>query len=218
MIVSGMKQAITEAKEQNFVSSEWIAQLAVHSKQLHRTIKLPEAQGDQALFNFVIQYIEAVPSFIEHTLNTAAKLNLLKAIEPVVKQATGFFKQPPRQVRAKYHFDNLGDLYQLMDQAYLTHRLLEELNDAFMLQTGIPILPMDITKANLIIYGMLGDTHGYQLENLVQETASQFDLYQLVDHSQINKQQVSLSEQNWPCFSTQLGICLQLRERHLRLV
>ncbi|WP_163836196.1 hypothetical protein [Spartinivicinus ruber] len=213
-----MKQAMTEAKEQDLVSSEWIAQLAVESRQLHRTIKLPEAEGDQALFNFVLQYIEAVPGFIEHALNTAAKLDLLKSIEPIVKQAMVFFRHPPKQVRTKHHFNHLGNLYKLMDQAYLAHRLLEELNDAFMLQTGMPILPMDTTKANLIIYGMIGDNHGCELEDIVQESASQFDLYQLAANTTIDTQQVSLLEQNWPCFSTQLGICLQLRERHLRLV
>lgn len=218
MIVSHMKQVTSEAKERDLSPPEWIAQLAIQSKQLHRTIKIPETQGDQTLFNFVIQYIEVIPNFIEYILSTLTEQKLLKSLEPVIKQTMFFFRNPPKQVRTKHSFDRLGELYQLMDQAYLAHRLLEELNDAFMLQVGTPLLPMDTTKANLIVHRLVGDAHGCELEDLVQKATTRFKLYQIDFQTSSQKQHIPLSEQSWPCFSTELGVNLQFRECHLRLV
>ena len=66
-----------------------------------------------------------------------------------------------------------GGLEALLDEAFLAHRLLEEVNDHHIRHLQRPLLPLDMTEANLIVHYLLGDEFATRLEHLVQFTASQ---------------------------------------------
>ncbi len=66
-----------------------------------------------------------------------------------------------------------GGLEALLDEAFLAHRLLEEVNDHHIRHLQRPLLPLDMTEANIIVHHLLGDEFATRLEQLVQFTAAQ---------------------------------------------
>jgi hypothetical protein len=61
----------------------------------------------------------------------------------------------------------------LLDEAFLVHRLLEEVNDYHIRSLGHPLLPLDMTEANIIVYHLLGEQLGSRLESLVQYASAE---------------------------------------------
>ncbi|HEY6130583.1 MAG TPA: hypothetical protein VIV27_01125, partial [Halioglobus sp.] len=61
----------------------------------------------------------------------------------------------------------------LLDEAFLAHRLLEEVNDRHIRHLQRPLLLLDMTEANIIVHHLLGDAFANRLEQLVQFTAAQ---------------------------------------------
>jgi hypothetical protein len=60
-----------------------------------------------------------------------------------------------------------------MEQAYLSHRLIEEVNDQYIVRAGIPLIPMDITKANIIVHHLVGEVRANSLDDVVEKMAKQ---------------------------------------------
>ena len=61
----------------------------------------------------------------------------------------------------------------LLDEAFLALRLLEEVNDHHIRHLQRPLLPVDMTEANIIVHHLLGDEFASRMEQLVQFTAVQ---------------------------------------------
>lgn len=56
-------------------------------------------------------------------------------------------------------------LLRLMGSAY-AHRLIEEINDRYLLETGQIFIPSDMTTANLIMHQLIGEPFANQLDAL----------------------------------------------------
>jgi hypothetical protein len=52
--------------------------------------------------------------------------------------------------------DELG-LLGLIDDAYLTHCLIQSVSDQYQAQTGFVLMPSDMTKASQIIRSLIGE-------------------------------------------------------------
>ena len=61
-------------------------------------------------------------------------------------------------------------LLALLDEAYLAHRLLEEVNDRYLAHGGGQLVPLDTTRASLIVHHLLGEPFANELDALVQVT------------------------------------------------
>jgi hypothetical protein len=104
-----------------------------------------------------------------------------------------------------------------MDEAYLAHRLIEEVNDRFMLRTSIPLVPVDMTMSNLIVHSLIGEPFANELDEAVHYTVDRTMLKQHVYESEEFKAYVDLhkdnhwekEQQHWPCLTDQLSINLQ---------
>ena len=55
-----------------------------------------------------------------------------------------------------------------MYQAYLAHRLLEELNDALNAIYNCPVIPVDMTRSNLIVHHIIGEPFANQIDGAIQ--------------------------------------------------
>jgi hypothetical protein len=53
-------------------------------------------------------------------------------------------------------------------QAYLAHRLLEELNETLKGIYGCPIIPVDMTRSNLIVQHIIGEPFANQIDGAIQ--------------------------------------------------
>jgi hypothetical protein len=135
--------------------------LEVRAQHLHGSIKLPELQSAGMLADFVIRYIEQVPNFIEAIADIALEAGIYPRVEPLLSIACDYFLSPPDLINGH------NKLESLLDEAYLAHRLLEEVNDRFIGYCGVPLAPMDMTRANIIAHELIGEPFANELDQAV---------------------------------------------------
>jgi len=86
---------------------------------------------------------------------------------PFLDMAEDYFLNPPGALPRD------GGLEALLDEAFLAHRLLEEVNDHHVRHLQQALLPVDMTEANIIVHHLLGEAVASEMEKLVQFTAGQ---------------------------------------------
>lgn len=184
----------------------------VHKHTVHLAIQLPEDNPVGSLVDFIIAYIEHVPSFIDAARSITQKAKIQEYAEPYLKLAEAFFLKPPEIVAG-----HIG-LEELMDEAYLAHRLMEEVNDRFMVRSSIPLVPMDMTISNLIVHSLIGEPYSNELDEAVHFTVERAMMKEHVYESDEFKAYVDTHRNNswkevlehWPCLTDELSINLQL--------
>lgn len=190
--LSQIRDAIAAARDQEEQTHDLERYLASLTPRLHKAITLPEARPAAALLRFVIAYIEHAPDFLE-ALDRAMQHNGLEAYGRVfVDIAEDFFLQPPEVVHSE------GGLRALIDEAYLSHRLIEEINDRLLILCGIPLAPMDMTMANIVIHHLLGEDFANQLDLAVHYAVEAlFQKDELTGRSQVTGFVAQHSHANW---------------------
>ncbi|WP_252177719.1 hypothetical protein [Endozoicomonas sp. 4G] len=133
-------------------------------EQLHHTIELPEDMASETLLKFSLEYINHVPDFLEALDQAAKELDIESFISPFLSIAEENFLAPVLQSQ-----NNVG-LFDLLDKAYFTHRLIEEVNDSYLSRIGCALVPINMTWANLIIHAILGEEFGNELDSIVEQT------------------------------------------------
>jgi len=188
-------------------------QFASNIDRLHNAITLPENNEVSALMDFVVQYIEHVPKFIEAISSIADDAGIDEYSQTFLAIARDYFVSPPKAITSNEHSGLIG----LMDEAYLAHRLIEELNDRLIGQIGIPLAPMDMTRSNIIIHHLIGEPFANELDLAVH-----YSVESLIPRDKLFKSDVFLSyiddhkkhgwtnELNrWPCLANDLSISLR---------
>lgn len=130
--------------------------------RLHGAIQLPPNNADTALADFVFRYIEHVPNFIDALGGLTKEAGIHDYASVFLTIAEDFFLEPPDVIAAAH-----GGLNALLAEAYLAHRLIEEINDRVIARCGIPLAPMDMTRANLIVHQLLGENLANDLDFVV---------------------------------------------------
>lgn len=128
---------------------------------LHRAIRLPETCAASVLVDFAVHYVEQVADFVEAIADITHEASIYEDIKPLLRIACDYCLNPPAIVR------NPGYIGALLEEAYLAHRLLEEVNDRFISQCGIPLAPFDMTRANLIAHELIGEPFANDLDQAV---------------------------------------------------
>ena len=213
MTTAAMRDTIALAKlhEQEFGKLNELFELFT-TQNAHMVIQLPEEGAAQCLVDFIQSYIEYVPDFIDATRNASKAASIEKYTEPFLKLAEDYFLKPS-DISSSH-----AGLHALMDQAYLAHRLLEEVNDRHMARTSIPLIPMDNTLSNLIVHNLIGEPFANELDEAIHYEASRARINEGVYESEAFKTYVEQYKkyhslqvaQHWPCLNEQLAISLQL--------
>jgi hypothetical protein len=176
--------------------------------KVHMAIQLPQADAISSLLQFITAYIEHVPDFLDAARTISQNAGIEAYTVPCLKLAEDFFLKPPEIV-----CDHVG-LDELMDEAYLAHRLMEEVNDRFMARAGTPLIPMDTTLSNLIIHNLIGEPFSNELDEAVHYSIEQVAAKESAYDKPAFKHYVSSltpdETGNWPCLMDQLSINLQL--------
>ena len=177
---------------------------------IHPAIQLPKDNAAACLTEFITTYIELVPEFIDAIRALSSKLNIHRYTESFLTIAEDYFLKP-----AEMSTKRAGLLY-LLNEAYLAHRLIEEYNDYFMSKTSIPLTPIDMAMANLIIHNLIGEPFANELDEAVNFTTEKISSHQtifyqaeLTEHINQYKQDHSEQEAHWPCLTEQLQIQLK---------
>jgi len=140
--------------------------LKANIEELRQRLELPDEAPAEALIDFITRYIESVPGSIALVTAVSKQFGFHEYAAPFLHIAEDYFLQPPEDL------PETGGLALLLDEAFLAHRLLEEVNDHHFRHVQRPLLPVDMTEANIIAHHLLGEPLANRLEQLVQFTAN----------------------------------------------
>ncbi|MCV6606556.1 MAG: hypothetical protein OIF34_14730 [Porticoccaceae bacterium] len=217
MNVKQLRRAIEAAREHETQTGQLSQFLQGRIGKLHHSIQLPMDNSVPALLNFVIRYIEHVPEFIEAVSDISRQAGIESSIDPVIKVAGEFFLSPPGLMDE--WLDEHNSLVALMDEAYLAHRLVEEVNDRYMTHLGAPLVPMDMTRSNLIVHHLIGEEFANELDKAVEEAVNQLQRRDRTNPkltSFVNRCRQRDTDRElirWPCLTDSLSISLMLDGR-----
>lgn len=206
-----IRALIRSAKQRERASGPLSRMIHRRADQLHVAIQLPAHQTETVLHDFVVRYIEHVPEFIGAIDDITREAGINDRVLPLLNIACDYFLSPPDLVSDR------SPLVALLDEAYLAHRLLEEVNDRFIGYCGIPLAPMDTTRANVIAHELIGEPFANELDQAVLFSAElllseyplqgdSFDAY-IAQH---RDQGWSEELRRWPCLAANLDIGLRL--------
>lgn len=206
-----IRQLIEQARRQETTSQALTRFLQERLERLHPAIRLPDDDACGALHAFVAAYIEQVPDVLDAAAAVASEAGIEDAIKPVLQVAEQFFLQPPALMAGH------NGLEGLLDEAYLAHRLVEEVNDRYIAHFGRPLIPLDTTRANLIAHQLIGEPFANQLDEAVQHAlAGMLDERVFAQPSaeayreRLDAPNTVAAWQRWPCLSQRLGVELRL--------
>lgn len=166
MTTAGIRESISAALQREEEGNEFRRRLGVRLPELQQKLVLPAQAPLDALMAFVVSYAESVPGSLNLVTAVSKRLGFFDYAAPFLHMAEDYFLRPPELLAGE------GGLEALLDEAFLAHRLLEEVNDHHIRHLQRPLLPLDMTEANLIVHYLLGDELANRLEQLVQFTAS----------------------------------------------
>lgn len=167
MVSPSIRETIRAALRKESETHQLRSQLEQRLPLLQQKLLLPEREPVSALMFFIIGYVESVPNCLSLVTAVSKRLGFFDYAAPFLHLAEDYFLQPPDELPR----DEV--LEALLDQAFLAHRLLEEVNDHHIRHLQRPLLPLDMTEANIIVHHLLGDDFANRLEQLVQFTAAQ---------------------------------------------
>lgn len=162
-----IRSIITRAIQREEAQGELRRYLQGRLTELSSKLVLPQDGPLNALVAFVEQYVRSVPSCLRLVSAVSRRQGFHDYAAPFLYLAEDYFLQPPDRLPA------VGGLRGLLDEAFLAHRLLEEVNDHHMCHLQRPLLPVDMTEPNIVVHHLLGDRVATWLEELVQFTAQQ---------------------------------------------
>ncbi len=212
MNTPALRELIQRAQQQEDSHHQLQRRLEDQLPSLHPAIRLPAEDALGALTRFVIAYIEQVPDVLVAANQVAREAGIEDGVKPVLKVAEQFFLAPPALM------DGHDGLDGLLDEAYLAHRLVEEVNDRYIAHFGQPLIPLDTTVANLVDHQLIGEPFANQLDEAVRQALegllpeSIFAQESVQAYRQrLQAPQTVAAWKRWPCLSQQLGVDLVLQ-------
>ena len=149
------------------------------------------------LIELIQQYIHYIPVLVAEFDARARDIGWDKMANRLNQIIDSFFNdgyQTP---------SNVG-LVGILDKAYFTHRLIEEMHDYMMCQHGKPVLPWDMTATNLLIHNLIGEQYGSRLDQTVIELSEKLTK----DLPDLDTPKTTLGQTEWPCFCDRFGVCI----------
>lgn len=156
-----IRRLIDEANQHESVPTQLTELLETRVGQLHDAIKLPPDEAANLMATFIIRYIRLVPDFLEAITEMTKEAGIFEGVLPLLNIASDYFLTPPEIIGRR------NRIATSLDASYLAHRLLEEVNDRFMSHCGIPLAPMDMTRANVIAHELIGEPFANELDQAV---------------------------------------------------
>ncbi|WP_248799730.1 hypothetical protein [Pseudomonas sp. MWU13-2105] len=213
MNTAALREQIQRAHQHETGTGQLTRQLEVQLPHLHPAIQLPDVDAKGVLTRFVKAYIDLVPDLLDAANEVAHEAGIESQITPVLTIAEQFFLRPPAILEGHVGLDGL------LDEAYLAHRLVEEVNDLYIKHFGQPLIPSDITVANLIAHQLIGETFANQLDEAVHHAVDEmlneesFALESVEAYRErLHSPDTEAAWKRWPCLSRQLGVGLDLEQ------
>ena len=139
------------------------------------------------IIDFVTEYIEHAPALMMMIEETAAVSGALPDVQPILDVTEDYFLAPDDTIPDHY------GLVGLLDDAYLTHMLMEAISNRHKSQTGKSLLPIDAHEMNTFIRRLIGEPFVSILDEHVATT-----LDGLSEKQNIDQILVALAQMNLP--------------------
>ncbi len=204
-----LQQLIQKSVAQEQESGQLHQLLQQRLETVERIVQLPEVEGLDRLYEFVVRYIQQVPQMLEDLHQGAVEAGLLNYVSPILEVVESFFMAPPKELNDR------SALTALMNEAFLAHRLFEEVNDTYIMRVGQPMIPFDMTMSNVIVHSLIGEPFANELEQVVMVAAKgifgeekayeENDKFLAFMDKKENDNLFQIA-QRWPCMSTQMGL------------
>jgi len=207
MNIAAVREQIRQAHDHESRTGQLKERLEAQLPHLHPSIQLPEQDAQGTLARFVSAYIDQVPELLEAAHSVALEAGIESQITPVLKIAEAYFLQPPEVMAGHVGVDCL------LDEAYLAHRLVEEVNDLYIRHFQQPLIPFDTTMANLIAHQLIGEDFANQLDEVVHHSVDEMlneDSFAAESveayRDTLISPETGAAWKRWPCLSRQLGV------------
>lgn len=182
---------------------------------LHHLVTLPKENPETSLVEFVTNYIKHVPDFIEALDELTRAAGIYDYASRFLSMAEDYFINPLELVS-----DHSG-MHQLIDQAYLAHRLIEEINDRTAVAYGVPLAPMEMTMSNIIIHELLGEEFANQLDLAVHYAIESFFKTEEFANNLAFQTYIEIRRQygwkdtldRWPCLAGDSAVSISLEDK-----
>lgn len=211
MNTAALREQIKRAQQHEAETGHLLHQLEQQLPNLHPSIALDRGDAHTVLKNFISAYIEHVPDLLDAAHSVALEAGIEEQIKPVLRIASQFFSSPPAIMNGHEGLDSL------LDEAYLAHRLVEEVNDLYIRYLGRPLIPSDSTVANVIAHQLIGENFANQLDEAVHHAVREMLDEDSFAQASVQAYRERLSSpgteaawQRWPCLSLKLGVVLDL--------
>jgi hypothetical protein len=211
MNTAALREQIQHALNHEAETGQLSRQLETQLPHLHPAIHVPEVDAKGVLTRFVAAYIELVPDLLDAANEVAIEAGIEDQIKPVLKIAEQFFLQPPAILQGHEGLDGL------LDEAYLAHRLVEEVNDLYIKHFGQPLIPSNTTVASVIAHQLIGEEFANQLDEAVHHAVDEmlsdesFALESVEQYrDKLKSPETEAAWKRWPSLSRQLGVGLDL--------
>lgn len=211
MNTAALREQIKRAQEHEAATGQLLRQLELQLPHLHPAIHLPEVDARGVLTRFVTAYIDQVPDLLDAANAVAQEAGIEEQIKPVLKIAEHFFVQPPAIMAGHEGLDSL------LDEAYLAHRLVEEVNDLYIMHFGQPLIPANTTVASVIAHHLIGEGFANQLDEAVHHAVDEllnedsFSLESVEAHRErLSSPDTESAWKRWPSLSRELGVGLEM--------
>ena len=162
--IDTIRATVARAKQIEAQDGDLHRQIAHQLPQLHSAIQIAQPDPLEALCAFACDYIDQVPEYLQASHDQLLNLQGGEGCYTILSLASDYFIHPPNCIA-----HNKG-LNELLDEAYLAHRMLEEASDHWLLDEGEPLIPVDMTRANLVVYNLIGAELADQLDHAVLAT------------------------------------------------
>jgi|TARA_Y100000310_G_scaffold345092_2_gene461738 hypothetical protein len=194
-----VRNTIQLAKDSEEESSLLLEQSQAASAKSHSSIAWAHGSGADALYDFAVKYVELVPDLFECVMAAAQKGEMRKLVQTYLKVVSANF--PAHEAREGV------SMIELLNEAYIMHRLIEELNDRIECGLGIPLVHFDMMQANLIIHDLIGDSFANELDKIVTSMVGREELEEALAHVQLDADWIRSLKEGRRAVSGEMVFC-----------
>ena len=127
---------------------------------------LSQAEIDE-FANVAETYVRDTVDLLEACDIASKQAGVAHIVGPMLNQAAQYFLAPEDFIP-----DSAG-LYGLLDDAYLSRSFVAHISDQYRQHTGVPLLPVDLHRDNLVIRAIIGEPVASQLDHAVVNAMQQ---------------------------------------------
>ena len=134
----------------------------------------------EKLVDFVTEYIEHAPALMMIIEEAAVSRGLQPDVQPILDATEDYFLAPEDIIPDHY------GLVGLLDDAYLTHTLMQAISDSYKSQSERSLLPIEAHELNRFIRRLIGEPFVSILDDHVSTTLENLKgeqkINQILDH------------------------------------